>query len=954
MSEKRAVSTNPGKSLPQGIAAATKFNPHLWSAEELRAIFVVRQRELESILKNVRAADANTPPQHMLITGQRGMGKSTLLQRVALAVEDDAELAKIWLPLRFPEEQYTVSTPAELWSNVIGALADALERQDLPTAAIDAELVALEKLPVAQREAASIAWLNTWCKDQQRRLLLLVDSTDLLFANLASGEANRSGRRADGGASALWRVRKELLHAPHLFWLGGSYQPLEAHGLYNDAFLDFFQLIELRPLTLLEMQRAILAMAQVFGAGRGLQGEAAKAQVQRLLIARPERLRAMRHLTGGNPRTTIMLYELFAAGGQDNVRSDLERLLDVMTPLYKARLEILADQPRKVLAHVMEHWAPMSAKQLVQAAGLPQGTISAQLNRLEQEGLIDKTPLSGTKRWGYQCSERFFNIWYLMRNASRGARARVGWLVEFMRLWYSDVELQGLARGRWDEHKKGLLCNPFELEYSRAIAYAMPGQTPHRRQLEWRVFRQARTVPQFGELFELAGADQEYLGADDYLRRFDALDQPLRKAPIPANQLDAWVKEVKSSLFHSLDEKEEIAQRCGAMDVDGVAAIRETLAKRKNNLVDDFGMEIVDQVEAEVAQGSFFPDCPEAKLALTQIEDCFETAPEAFVLANSLMIKSYFASGKKHDVYAELACKKAIDLAPKNANAWIRYGWVLEADIDRHAEAESAFRTAIRLDPKQDFAWVHLGMLLESTRDRLSDAEAAYRNALALDSENSFAWGQLTSLLSEQPTRWHDAEKALRDAINALPDATYFRTLLGDLLSEKLKRFDDAERAYRSALAADESHVDSLQQLAKLLVKQGRRDEATMLYSQLITAADEVGDAAQLQAHLWLGHDDLALEALDNLSRTASADDRLAFYELRSQCRECHAIGLSANFVALMQRSQFSGFLQPFALALRAANGEHGALLDVAVEVRAMAEEVLQYIKQQSPERENE
>ena len=56
------------------------------------------------------------------------MGKSTLLHRVALAIEDEPEYEKTWLPVRFPEEQYTVGTLAELWSNVLGAVSDALER----------------------------------------------------------------------------------------------------------------------------------------------------------------------------------------------------------------------------------------------------------------------------------------------------------------------------------------------------------------------------------------------------------------------------------------------------------------------------------------------------------------------------------------------------------------------------------------------------------------------------------------------------------------------------------------------------------------------------------------------------------------------------------------------------------------------------------------------------------
>ena len=470
-----------------GIAAAAKYNPHLWSAAELRAIFVVRQRELADILEAIRAVPPAGVPQHMLITGQRGMGKSTLLQRVALAVNDDAQVSQSWLALRFPEEQYTVSTPAELWANVIGALADALERQGQPFEEIDFQLLQLGAMAMPQREEAALAWLKQWCDEHQKRLLLLVDSTDLLFSNLAGAAANKRGAAHDGGASALWRVRKVLLHSAHFFWLGGSYQPLEVNGLYSDAFLDFFHLIELRPLTLLEMQTAILALAHTFGAGLGLRGDAAQVEVKRMLEARPERLRAMRQLTGGNPRTTIILYELFAAGGQESVRSDLERLLDAMTPLYKARLEILADQPRKVLAHVMESWAPVTAKTLADVSGIAVSTVSTQLTRLEQEGLVEKTAMSGTKRQGYQVSERFFNIWYLMRNAPRSARARVGWLVEFMRLWYSKDELQGIAKTRWLLHRDGKHCDFAGLEYSRAVARAMPKAEQERRQLDWAV-----------------------------------------------------------------------------------------------------------------------------------------------------------------------------------------------------------------------------------------------------------------------------------------------------------------------------------------------------------------------------------------------------------------------------------------------------------------------------------
>lgn len=1058
-----------------GIAATAKYNPHLWSPDELRAIFVARQRELATILEVLRSAAPDVAPQHLLITGQRGMGKSTLLQRVALAVEDDPALHQTWLPLRFPEEQYTVSTPAELWSNVIGALGDALERHEQPTAEIDAELAHLMNLPKEQREDSALTWIKQWCETHHQRLLLLIDSTDLLFANLAGGDANKRGTKQDGGASALWRVRKALLHSPHLLWLGGSYQPLEANGLYSDAFLDFFQLIELRPLTLAEMQTAIQAMARVFGAGRGLLGDEAEAEVKRALTTRPERLRAMRQLTGGNPRTTVMLYELFAAGGRDNVRADLERLLDAMTPLYKARLEVLADQPRKVLAHVMEHWAPVTAKALARAAALPVSSVSAQLTRLEQEGLVEKTPLSGTKRLGYQCSERFFNIWYLMRNAPRGARARVGWLVEFMRLWYSNDELQGLARTRRNKHRDGVDCNGSELEYSRAIAYAMPKDTQERRQLDWAVFQQARKSNAFGELYELNGEDSNYSTPDNYLKRLDSLRNTLKLTPLPDKEREAWVQEVCGALHLTLTEKEALAEECANALIPKIEEARSSLEAERPHLINTYDKDNVELVERAVADGQFFPDCPDATLAHTQMLDCFESHPNAFVVALGCLLER--CSGP--DV--EAACKKAIELAPNSAQAWKSLGDLLREDLTRSGEAEMAYRKAIEFDPKSEESWGLLGDLLAYKLNRNEEAEAVYRNIIEINPESGAPWAALGYLLSDRLNRPEEAEAAYRKAIkldpgHAVPwcilgdllcdklyrfdeaEAAYCKAIeldpkwavpwrylgsllsnefsrneeaevayrkaieldpkwaqpwedLGDLLSQELKRPEEAEAAYRRAIELDAQSAwpwidlgrllckklgrfdeaelafqkatevdpesvwawnnlgellqDRLQRddeaetayrsaiacapltpfpianLARLLARLKRTNEANELYRQSLTLIEENDHNVRLQAHCWLGNNDLAMQALDALAELASKGDGSAFYELKEQCFECHAIGLSKPLIALMERSRFADFLQPFALALRAASGDKDALLDVAVEVRGMAEEVL-------------
>jgi len=124
----------------------------------------------------------------------------------------------------------------------------------------------------------------------------------------------------------------------------------------------------------------------------------------------------------------------------------LERLLDRMTPLYKARTEEAAPQARAVLDAVALNWDPITANAAARESGLDVTAVNAQLARLENDGYVEEVEVSGSGRSGYQLVERFFNIWYLMRHGSRRLKQRVRWLTCFLRGFYSPGEREGLGR----------------------------------------------------------------------------------------------------------------------------------------------------------------------------------------------------------------------------------------------------------------------------------------------------------------------------------------------------------------------------------------------------------------------------------------------------------------------------------------------------------------------------
>lgn len=456
------------------------YNPALWSRDEVRTYYVARPKLLERFLDDFRREQPGTRPQHRLILGQRGMGKSTLLRRLAIGVEDDSGLAARWLPLSFPEEQYNVATLADFWLNCLDALGDWLEARGeiAKMQALDAEI---ERLDRKDGEGALQALLRQ-SVTLQRRLLLLVDNIDLILDRLKDKD---------------WVLREALQDHPELMLVGASSKALESTYDYGAAFYDFFRIDELRGLSEDEMRETIYHLARLRGADDLIQR----------LEADPSRLHVLHVLTGGNPRTAVLLYGVLLKGGDGDVRSDLEGLLDEVTPLYKARFDELPTQAQQLLDKLALHWDPMSARQAADALGWQVNLVSAQLERLVQSGVVEKVKSGTGKRMAFQVAERFFNIWYLMR-ASRRVRRKLMWLVEFLRVSFSPDELHRLAVKRLQANGGDTAEAEYMLAICRAIGPAAISSALETSALHCLI---ARERGRLGEILDLSGEDKDLL-----------------------------------------------------------------------------------------------------------------------------------------------------------------------------------------------------------------------------------------------------------------------------------------------------------------------------------------------------------------------------------------------------------------------------------------------------------
>ncbi len=417
------------------------FMPSRLSDDEIKLLFYARKDIFNSLIDSLSHEEKGSIPQHHLIVGQRGMGKSTLLKRLDVALRT-APLNAQFIPFSFPEEQYNIDRLSKFWLNSLDALADTLqtEGQEEKATQLDEQIADLSRLKNEQ-ELSQKAYdlLQNTTQELGRRPVFLLDNLNLIFERLAQIEQSK--------------LRKLITVPDAPIFIGASADLL--NGDYTAPFYDAFQVHYLYKLTFFQALDLVQHLAEITN----------HPDFKNQLTQNLPRLETLHALTGGNVRTVVMLFALVSRGFSADVFQDLEALIDQMTPLYKARFEELAPQAQVVIDAVALNWDPCNLEILRERTSLENSQLSIQLDRLGKAGWTVK--LGKRKAAFYEISERFFNIWYLLRRASRRQRRDLIWLSRFLQAWFTKPELQDHAKefARIVNEKKKI----YDLSYGLAL-----------------------------------------------------------------------------------------------------------------------------------------------------------------------------------------------------------------------------------------------------------------------------------------------------------------------------------------------------------------------------------------------------------------------------------------------------------------------------------------------------
>lgn len=866
----------------------THFNPGTQKEADFLANFIARQEVLQFFLAQLRNTSDQQTAKHHLIIAPRGYGKTSLLRRLKIELRDEPEFKARYIPLAFREEQHNVISLDVFWRNCLQALLEAREDEHASPAEIDAlDQLWQKHAPRSnlkrEQQDGTLAWaaFEDHCRELGRRPVLLIDNLDALLAGLVDQHQ--------------WGLRAVLQKPDGPVLIAAASRYPESLSDTKAAFFDFFRITTLAHLSDHEVMACLRELAKMRGE-RGL-------SVRRMLESDPGRISALNTMAGGNPRTLGVLYTVLEAHMSDDVLAQLSAMLDTFTGWYQARTEELPLQSRAVFDALALNWDPMTAADIGKITGLDTPTVSSHLSRLEKSGYAETVLLSKTKksRNGYQVSERFYNIWYLMRNGPRRTRQAIKFLTAFLRSCFSRQELHVMAK---DKLRNGA----GRVESTLALAASIGDS-----RLRGRLLNTAEKC-----LVQLERTND----ARTLLNEMRNEGKPNKKKGATGTKSQV-TRLLKTASQHIDRQQFELAEA----DYRQATVIDDKCAYAWDGLGDLLQYNLGRYEEAEAAYRQ--------AIALD------ETLAYPWDGLGDLL---QYHLGRYEE--AETAYRQAITLDEKWEYSWIGLGNLLQFHLGRYDEAEAAYHKAIALDEIDARPWLLLGFMLQDRLGRYDEAESAYRQGIALDEKDAFLWGVLGDLLQTHLGRYEEAEAACRQAIALdVKDAGMWISL-GNLLQDYLGRYEDALAAYQQGLAIDPQNSFLLANSAYLCALHlGQADQARdyakqaesglspsgkHLMNSMLAWSDGSVDAAsrgwhELHQAVSCGDEDLWSNYLDDLQRV------LAYATVRGDGEAVRNGMLDADYPV-----QFAPLYHAYCAVL---DGEDH-LLGINPEVRGMAEKI--------------
>lgn len=811
------------------------FNAHTKTDDDVVETFIVRKNILSRILQQVEIGVKGKLQKHFLISGSRGMGKSTLLRRLEIAMQNESESCHL-LPILFPEEQYNIDRLSKFWLNSLDALADNFEEENNfeETNLLDKLIEELTDLKdetkVSQR---ACDYLQEVCRKYRRQPVFLIDNFDILFDGISKEQRENLAKQIETKGSP--------------FFIAASSHEIDTATEEEQLFFKDFEKIQLDRLSQSEMRELLLVLAEKTG----------KSEIFDDIYRKTAQLDALHSLTGGNPRIAIFMFHLLANGLSSKIFENLNALLDIITPLYKSNFEQLSKQSQIIVDALALNWDPCDLDLLSHITKLDNNTLASQLDRLVKNGWVERTGRFSEEKnrvvvriKNYSLRERFFNIWYIMRRASRRQRGDLRSLTFFLETFYTPQHLAaekvriinllkenidtdrinyGLAlsrahnRGDGSEMEESIyraILEQTDGNHAEISKYLNPDRIPEGLYDDFLVAEAKRWTSRINTLFE----NKEYEKARQFIT--SVLKRHPKNRYAHRMMAEAFYQEEK------YDEAETYYQKTIAIREDdslswlGIALIQE----KRNDFAaaeEAYQIALVNPNTVSYVSVSYINFLRKAE-RYNDAEDFLrirknekpDSKQFAFlllvILAEQLKLDELQSVAALHLLefkddydYVQYLLAVALAEAGKHEHAVDKFKNITSSIFDDNAAFQLAFAQsleeigefdlaykryskALKITPKDEKTLFQLARLLKDSLNEYKAAEKAYKKLMTINDQNPDVWMELGDLY----TATHKFKKALNAFTKATEIAPDYAKAWAFLALFQHYMNDEPEKAY--------------------------------------------------------------------------------------------------------------------------------------------------------------
>ncbi len=389
------------------------YRPGLSLTEQLVATTIGREEILDSICEKLKSSANGDEKQNFMVMGPPGAGKTHFIRVLGEIVQKKKSINNLYTVIQFPEENHRILTFADMLLGIVEILCHISTDKDWNK--LYNELVDLDNDTTLIDTV--IPELEKYCVKSKINLLILLENIDVFFKGQLKDNKN------------LKQFKKFITKSSFATFVGTSqYNLIKTDELRKSPF----NLFEIYILDVLDEDQTIELIR------KNLVWEKQNELLKSFDDLLP-RLHALYEMSGGNPRLSLILYELVAKESKWDIKRQIEKLLDQTTPFFRVRLSSLAPQERALLetvalASLEQKTAGYIAKCLRQSL---QQT-SSHLNKLLKAGYLIVVDHPEDKRSKiFRIKEGFFGLWLAIGH-SREQNTILPRLVEFLEQWYAE------------------------------------------------------------------------------------------------------------------------------------------------------------------------------------------------------------------------------------------------------------------------------------------------------------------------------------------------------------------------------------------------------------------------------------------------------------------------------------------------------------------------------------